>query len=90
MNNKSGCKRFNTYAWKMLLSFGFVYLFFYSGRQNINLVMTEMAEDFNSTTTAFGLVKETFGWIALFITIGCLYIVILVLTKISSKIKVEI
>ena len=33
--------------------------------------------------------KDTFGWNAIFITIGCLYIVILVLTKISSKIKEE-
>lgn len=37
----------------------------------------------------FGLVKDTFGWNAIFITIGCLYIVILVLTNISSKIEEE-
>ena len=37
----------------------------------------------------FGLVKDTFGWNAIFFTIGCLYIVILVLTNISSKLKEE-
>ena len=37
----------------------------------------------------FGLVKDTFGWSAIFSTIGCLYIVILVLTIASSKIKEE-
>lgn len=62
MNNKSNCKRFNTYAWKMLLSFGFIYLFFYNGRQNINLVMTQMSEDFNSTTTAIGFVSSSLFW----------------------------
>ena len=35
----------------------------------------------------FGLVKDTFGWDAIFITIGCLYIVILALTIVSSKLK---
>ena len=35
----------------------------------------------------FGLVKDIFGWSAIFITIGCLYIIILTLTIISSKIK---
>jgi sugar phosphate permease len=35
----------------------------------------------------FGLVKDTFGWGAIFITIGCLYIALLALTAISSKIK---
>lgn len=35
----------------------------------------------------FGLVKDTFGWSAIFITIGCLYIVILALTIVSSRIK---
>lgn len=62
MNNKSKLKRFNTFAWKMLLSFGFVYLFFYNGRQNINLVMTQMAEDFNSTTTAIGVISSSLFW----------------------------
>ena len=62
MNNKTNTKKFNSYAWKMLLSFGFVYLFFYNGRQNINLVMTEMANDFDSTTTAIGVISSSLFW----------------------------
>ncbi len=38
--------KFKKYAWLMLLSFSLLYLFFYNGRQNINLVKTEMALDF--------------------------------------------
>ena len=59
---KSNSKKFTEYAWKMLLSFGFVYLFFYNGRQNINLVMTQMAEDFESTTTAIGVISSSLFW----------------------------
>ena len=59
---KSNSKKFTEYAWKMLLSFGFVYLFFYNGRQNINLVMTQMAEDFGSTTTAIGVISSSLFW----------------------------
>ena len=47
--------RFREYAWKMLLSFGLTYLFLYNGRQNINLVMTQMAEGLGSTTSAMGV-----------------------------------
>ena len=50
------------YAWLVLLSFGFMYLFFYNGRQNINLVMTQMAEDLGSTTTALGVVSSSLFW----------------------------
>ena len=32
-------KKFTKHAWLMLLSFGLTYLFFYNGRQNINLVL---------------------------------------------------
>lgn len=59
---KNNSKKFKEYAWKMLLSFGFVYLFFYNGRQNINLVMTQMAEDFESTTTAIGVISSCLFW----------------------------
>ena len=44
--------RFKAYAWKMLLSFGLTYMFFYNGRQNINLVLTQMAQGLDSTTAA--------------------------------------
>ena len=46
----------------MLLSFGLTYLFFYNGRQNINLVMTQMAEELGSTTAAMGVVSSALFW----------------------------
>lgn len=62
MTNKVNAKKFKNYAWKMLLSFGFIYLFLYNGRQNINLVMTEMASEFDSTTTAIGVISSSLFW----------------------------
>ncbi|MBE5868181.1 MAG: MFS transporter [Lachnospiraceae bacterium] len=53
---------FKEYAWKMLLSFGLTYMFFYNGRQNINLVMTQMAEGLGSTTAAMGVVSSALFW----------------------------
>ena len=50
------------YAWLVLLSFGFMYLFFYNGRQNINLVMTQMAEELGSSTAALGVVSSALFW----------------------------
>ena len=38
--NQADYKKFKQFAWKMLLSFGLTYMFFYNGRQNINLVLT--------------------------------------------------
>lgn len=55
-------QKFKKYAWLVLLSFGFMYLFFYNGRQNINLVMTQMAEDLDSSTTALGVVSSALFW----------------------------
>lgn len=54
--------RFKRMAWLVLLSFGFTYLFFYNGRQNINLVMTQMAEGLGSTTAALGVVSSALFW----------------------------
>ena len=54
--------KFKKYAWKMLLSFGLTYMFFYNGRQNINLVMTQMAEGLGSTTAAMGVVSSSLFW----------------------------
>ena len=62
MNSKNNTKIIEKKSWQILLSFGFVYLFFYNGRQNINLVMTEMADDFNSTTTAIGVISSSLFW----------------------------
>lgn len=60
--NKQEYSKFKEYAWKMLLSFGLTYLFFYNGRQNINLVMTQMAEGLGSTTAAMGVVSSALFW----------------------------
>jgi sugar phosphate permease len=37
----------------------------------------------------FGFVKDTFGWDAIFITIGCLYILMLILTLMARKMKMR-
>ena len=39
--------------------------------------------------SAFGFVKDTFGWPAVFITIGCLYILMLILTLLARKMKTK-
>ncbi len=53
-------KRFKAYAWLVLLSFGLMYLFFYNGRQNINLVMAEMEKVFG--TTSVSIVSFSLFW----------------------------
>ncbi len=55
-------KKFKKYAWLMLLSFGFTYLFFYNGRQNINLVMPLMQEAFESDLGTLGVVSSALFW----------------------------
>ena len=55
-------KKFKKYAWLMLLSFGFTYLFFYNGRQNINLVMTHLQEEFSSDLGTLGVVSSALFW----------------------------
>ncbi|MBR5524457.1 MAG: MFS transporter [Clostridia bacterium] len=55
-------KKFTKYAWLMLLSFGFTYLFFYNGRQNINLVMNHMKEAFASDLGTLGVVTSALFW----------------------------
>lgn len=59
---KKDYTKFKQYAWKMLISFGITYMFFYNGRQNINLVMTKMAEELGSTTAAMGVVSSALFW----------------------------
>lgn len=60
--SKTDYAKFKKYAWFMLISFGLTYLFFYNGRQNINLVMTQMAEGLGSTTAALGVVSSALFW----------------------------
>lgn len=54
--------KFKEFAWKMLISFGLTYMFCYNGRQNINLVLTQMAEGLGSTTAAMGVVSSALFW----------------------------
>ena len=37
----------------------------------------------------FGTVKDTFGWGAIFVTIGALYVVLMVLTLLARKMKMR-
>ena len=55
-------KRFEKHAWLVLLSFGLMYLFFYNGRQNINLVLTQMAEGLETDTSTLGVVSSSLFW----------------------------
>lgn len=48
--SKADYKKFSSFAWRVLLSFGLMYMFFYNGRQNINLVKDAMASDLGTTT----------------------------------------
>lgn len=84
-------KKFTKYAWLMLISFGLAYLFFYNGRQNINLVLTQMGDDLGAAVQSalFGFVIEYLGWPAIFVTIGVLYAILLVLTLFARKMKMK-
>ena len=55
-------QKFKKYAWLMLLSFGFTYLFFYNGRQNINLVLPLMKQEFQSDLGTLGVVSSALFW----------------------------
>lgn len=62
-------RKFKKYAWLMLLSFSLMYLFFYNGRQNINLVKTDMAAAFgfllpdgNPDIAPIGVVSSALFW----------------------------
>ena len=60
--NSVDFKKFKKYAWLVLLSFSLLYLCFYNGRQNINIVKTAMGEDFSSSTGTIGLVSSALFW----------------------------
>ena len=60
--SKENFARFTKYAWLTLLSFGFTYLFFYNGRQNINLVLPLMKEAFQSDLGTLGIVSSALFW----------------------------
>lgn len=54
--------KFKKHAWLMLLSFGLTYLFFYNGRQNINLVLPLMKQEFQSDLGTLGVVSSALFW----------------------------
>lgn len=54
--------KFRKYAWLTLLCFGFTYLFFYNGRQNINLVLPLMKQEFQSDLGTLGMVSSALFW----------------------------
>ena len=60
--NPQQFKKFQKHAWLVLLSFGFTYLFFYNGRQNINLIMPLMKEYFASDLGTIGAVSSALFW----------------------------
>lgn len=60
--SKTDFERFKKYGWLMLLSFGLTYMFFYNGRQNINLVMDLMKDEFGSSAGAIGVVTSALFW----------------------------
>ncbi len=60
--NAEQFKKFKKYAWLVLLSFGFTYLFFYNGRQNINLVLPLMKQEFESDLGTLGVVSSALFW----------------------------
>ena len=61
-NNNQELKKFKKYAWLVLLSFSFTYLFFYNGRQNINLVMPLLEKDFSANIGTIGVVSSALFW----------------------------
>ena len=60
--NESEYSKFKEFAWKMLISFGLTYMFFYNGRQNINLVLTMMTEELGTTKEVMGVVTSALFW----------------------------
>lgn len=59
---KEEFQKFTKHAWLVLLSFGFTYLFFYNGRQNINLVLPLMRQEFQSDLGVLGVVSSALFW----------------------------
>lgn len=60
--NAKDFQKFKKHAWLMLLSFGLTYLFFYNGRQNINLVLPLMKQEFQSDLGTLGVVSSALFW----------------------------
>lgn len=54
--------KFRKYAIRMLIGFSIMYLFFYNGRQNMNLAIPLMTEDLNASNSEIGMVSSALFW----------------------------
>ena len=59
--NEADFTKFNKYANVMLWGFVVMYLFFYNGRQNINMVISSMMTDFGVDKAGMGIVPRPFS-----------------------------
>lgn len=55
-------RKFHKYAVYMLAGFSIMYIFFYNGRQNMNLAIPLMIEDFGVTKAEMGIVTSALFW----------------------------
>lgn len=55
-------EKFKKYAFYMLIGFSLMYLFFYNGRQNMNLAIPLMTEELNATKGEIGMVSSALFW----------------------------
>lgn len=60
--NAADFTKFNKYANVMLWGFVVMYLFFYNGRQNINMVISSMMTDFGVDKAGMGIVTSALFW----------------------------
>ena len=58
----SDYSKFKKYANYMLFGFGLTYMFFYNGRQNMSLVLSDLAESFGTTKAAVGFISSSLFW----------------------------
>lgn len=60
--NQKDYQKFKKYATYMLIGFSIMYLFFYNGRQNMNLAIPLMTEELNATNAEIGMVSSALFW----------------------------
>lgn len=60
--SQSDYQKFKKYAAYMLVGFSIMYLFFYNGRQNMNLAIPLMTEELNATNAEIGMVSSALFW----------------------------
>lgn len=50
------------WQWRVLLSFGLLYFFYYAGRQNISLAIPLLREEYGWTEASLGLISASLFW----------------------------